>query len=437
MSNNENSVYNLTKKVTYSDNSINKFSYYAYYEDWDMFIMLSGIDNEFNTAQKKATYILFSVGLLILIISSAIVYYMSKKYTKPIVEMAKAMEEVEQGNFALQEIQTKSKDEIGILAKGFNSMLNNLKILTLSIKQSALNLDTALINTTNHVQSTAISSQQVSQAINEIAVASQSLAEEVEKGTSAMHEISSSMKSTNDSAKEMIELSRNTESFIKRGGNITKALTKKSIETKKNFNNVSDKIKSLEQKSSKINEVTVIIRSISEQTNLLSLNAAIESARAGELGRGFSVVAEEIRKLSHQSEEQTNAISKVIDEIQKEIQEISKNVENTNELIDTQTKIVNNTEKTFKDIENVMDKMIDNIAIVTSKVQEIENNTQTTLNTIENISATSQQTSSSSQEVTAVTHQQVCNIETIQSVMSDLQSLSNDLTNSIKNFKTE
>lgn len=426
-----------SKMLTYEYQGQQKFAYYTYYKDWDMYIALSGNIDEFVGAQKKATVVLIGVGAAILLLASILVYSMAKRIIKPVVQIVDGMEEVQNGNLAVEKIVVKSKDEIALLAKGFNVMLQELKELTLKIKNNASFLDNSLSLAKNTVNHSLKTSEQVVQSIEEIARASQSLAQDVEQGSYAIREISDYAVDTNASAKVMKELAGEATKNIHKGTEITKDLTDKSNTTKAYFNVVADKVVILEKQSGKINEVTGVIRSISEQTNLLSLNAAIESARAGEAGRGFAVVAEEIRKLAAQAAQETDEISNVVLQIQEEIRDIVQNVESTNQVITAQGKVVEDTEKVFKDIENMILNILDNIEVVSVKVQNIETNTALTADKIQNISATSEQTSASSEEVSALTEEQLTSMQTIGEGMDELKKLSTDLIEIVKNFRTE
>ncbi|WP_425447145.1 methyl-accepting chemotaxis protein [Dethiothermospora halolimnae] len=434
----ENNSYGSVKvrQTDYKWNGEEKFSYYTYYEPWDMFIVLSGEYRDFTAARDNGLLILGGVGLAILIISSIVVYYISKKYTKSISKISNAMEEVEQGNLDIDHIEVNTKDEISIMARGFNSMVDSLRTLTNRVKKSAKKLDDSIYSVTNGVNETVANSDRVAQSIEEIASASNSLAQEIEGGTMSVKDISDSTIDTNESAKRMKEITDNLTKHIKKSSNITKALSEKSNETENNFSMVSKNVHLLKEQSLKITDVTEVIRSISEQTNMLALNAAIESARAGEYGKGFSVVAEEIRKLSQQTSEQTDAISEVIGKVQEEIDDIVQNVDDTNRVLDKQSKIVGSTERTFNNIEKLTKEMVDNIEVVTEKISRIADNSDSTLSMIESISATGEETAASAQQVSDLTDSQFEQIKNIGTTMSGLKELSKELEDTIKKFET-
>lgn len=434
----ENNSYGSVKvrQTDYKWNGEEKFSYYTYYEPWDMLIVLSGEYRDFTAARDNGLLILGGVGLAILIVSSIVVYYISRKYTKSISKISNAMEEVEQGNLDIDHIEVNTKDEISIMARGFNSMVDSLRTLTNRVKKSAKKLDDSIYSVTNGVNETVANSDRVAQSIEEIASASNSLAQEIEGGTMSVKDISDSTIDTNESAKRMKEITDNLTKHIKKSSNITKALSEKSNETENNFSMVSKNVHLLKEQSLKITDVTEVIRSISEQTNMLALNAAIESARAGEYGKGFSVVAEEIRKLSQQTSEQTDAISEVIGKVQEEIDDIVQNVDDTNRVLDKQSKIVGSTERTFNNIEKLTKEMVDNIEVVTEKISRIADNSDSTLSMIESISATGEETAASAQQVSDLTDSQFEQIKNIGTTMSGLKELSKELEDTIKKFET-
>ena len=427
----------MTKQLLYDYKGEEKFAYYTYYKEWDMLIVLSGVTSEFQGASHKAIIVLLAVGLTMLLVASIITLLLSKKITTPIVKLSKAMNDVKEGNLTTERLPNTSSSEIGLLETGFNSMLDNLMTLTQNIKSSASTLNDSIKTTTNNVDEALEASNQVALASGEIANASVALAMETETGSSSMREISALANSTNIATKDMHELAKETTNYVSRGSKITLDLTNKSKETKDKFNTVSEKVLVLEKQSAKISEVTEVIKGISDQTNLLSLNASIEAARAGEQGRGFAVVADEVRKLAERSAEETNSISNVIKQIQIEIKAIVEDVAYTDTIMGEQAKIVEDTAVTFKAIEDKIMLMINTIEAVTTQIEQINSNIGNNANMIESISATTEQTAASSQEVSSLTEQQVANMESIKTTVEKLSGISNNLESIIKKFKTE
>ena len=196
---------------------------------------MSGVYDEFIAAQKSALWTLLIVGILVLCIAAIIVYIIMTRQMKPIVLLSKAIKEVQTGNLNINPIKVKNKDEIGILANGFNEMIHTLRDLTSNIKDTTKVLYTVIQDTKEEIDQTVHGSEEVARAINEIALASQSLAADVEKGTNAMQVISESTKHTKDTTRHMNKTTEEVKFNVERGDKATKDLTVKSNETMKTF----------------------------------------------------------------------------------------------------------------------------------------------------------------------------------------------------------
>ena len=420
--------------ISYQWGENQKFAYYTYHPDWDLFIAMSGVYDEFIAAQKSALWTLLIVGILVLCIAAIIVYIIMTRQMKPIVLLSKAIKEVQTGNLNINPIKVKNKDEIGILANGFNETIHILRELTSNIKDTTKVLYTVIQDTKEGIDQAVHGSEEVARAINEITLDSQSLAADVEKGTNAMQVISESTKHTKDTTRHMNKTTEKVKFNAERGDRATKDLTVKSNETMKTFHWISEQIQLLEQKSKEISSVTGIIQSISEETNLLSLNAAIESARAGEVGKGFAVVADEIRKLAIQSETQTHSINQVIEDMLQQIQDIVQYMVKGEEIVLQQDQAVKETGLALSEVDASMKDMTKYIHIVTEQIDEVVRSTEGSVEMIENISSIFEQTCANSQEVTALTEQQLASVQTIEMTADKLNALSKNLSEMVNQF---
>ncbi|MGI6125044.1 MAG: methyl-accepting chemotaxis protein, partial [Acetivibrionales bacterium] len=186
------------------------------------------------------------------------------------------------------------------------------------------------------------------------------------------------------------------------------------------------KMQELTEKANEIQGIAQIITGISEQTNLLSLNASIEAARAGENGRGFAVVADEIRKLAIQSKDSATSIAEILESLGRKAFKTSESVITLKEINDQQTNLINNTKNVFDSIANKMEVFTDDVRLVTQKLGEIVNSNNKVIESITEISALSEEATANAEEANSMTAISRQNADKARVIVKELIDTSNN-----------
>ncbi len=348
--------------------------------------------------------------------------------------MSAGLSKLEQGDFT-NEFHTERRDEFRSLTKSLNAMLTSLRKLMQDMKGFSARVDDMSGNVYEKTESINISMEDISTAMNEVAQGVQSQAQETESSHEKMRSLSDNINAVTDKANYMVQTADNTIATVEQGKNIVSLINEKSAQTVDITKVLVEDINKVQKQSEQIKGIVEIINNIAEQTNLLSLNASIEAARAGDAGRGFSVVAEEIRKLADQSNQSGNQIRGIVESIGKTSSTTSVSVKEAETMVLEQAQALSETVEVFTAIHQSVGGLVEDIHAIMERLEAIMNEKDMVEMSIQNISAASEEVSAATEEVSATLGEQV---NVMNSLAREVEALRNDvdtLNDSMDKFK--
>lgn len=376
------------------------------------------------------TYISAAVVALITIL---IAMWMVRMIAHPLGNLRNLMEEGARGNLNVR-METKAKDEIGQLTGSFNLMMEHITELVKQTNNSAKDvLDTAS-ELTHASNKTALSAKEIAVATEEIANGATSLANEAERGNTLTENISRQMERVIHANKEMEDSAHQVEKSSQLGTEYLNGLLAKTNMTVEMINALTDKVDSLKASTNSVLKVLDVMQNITQQTNILSLNATIEAARAGAAGRGFMVVADEIRQLADQSRQSITMVGQITDNIQQEMNETVQALSDASPLFQEQISSVKETSQIFVSVQEQMGGFIRHLDTVTSSIDELNSSQNVLSEAMGNVSAVAQQSSATSEQVASLSSEQQTVGDQLVQLSNKLENVSNGLKESLSKF---
>lgn len=334
-----------------------------------------------------------------------------------------------------KQIPLVSNDELGVVSANFNQLLGNIREIVLLVKDTGENvlISADTLNISINESQTVL--EEVNTAIENIASGATDQARDVTDISYGIQEISRDINEDEDKLNAINDAAGETRTLINKGLEAVNNQSIKTDENMKSFQKVSEVVKHLAKEIEEIEKILSTITTISEQTNLLALNAAIEAARAGEHGRGFAVVADEVRKLAEESAISTKEIAQILENINKDAEESVNQIEKSNLIAKEQQEAVDGTSVIFNQITKEVKNVIDAIGGINESFKIIGDNTNSVSDKIQNVSAVSEENAAISEEVSASSEEQNATIQEIGATAEKLNELSANLKKIISTFK--
>ncbi len=458
-------------------------------ELWAMVELSTEINNqEMNKMISKTLYF----AVIILLVSFILVFLISKTAMKPLQQMRNELNLLIEGDADLtQRLVVKSKDVVGKLSVSFNRFLDRQYEMISLLQRTTNNVNNNLNNLLSSLTENDRAVEQVAITVNQVAQGASEQASEVTQTVDAMKELREAILAIVESADRQLnelEVSRQTtDETIRNVDRITTELQKVNkakdemeklaAEGKGNVFSASEGISkvasssnkmgvafdALEDQSRQIAEIILVINEIADQTNLLALNAAIEAARAGEHGKGFAVVADEVRDLAVKSRQATGEIATLIEENKKRVDEVKLVLNEEQELLKNGVALVEKSGDSFNDIVKATEELSNQIQslasiqdLVTNSLQrfsaiiegfntvaalnvtlaaEMNENSEKVNASLESIAAVSEESAAAAEEVAASTEEISSVSKTFKESFSDIAIKVKDMEAQVSSYK--
>lgn len=426
------------KVVTYDFNGVNKYAAYNISKDQSKIVVISADESEVlqpvNNMMKLAVFAL----IVVVVIVSAIGAVITEIALRPIIRVSQIVQKMADLDFSENENtekMKKRKDETGVMTRSVALLREELVDLLEGIQKQSVQLFKTSANLDGDSDETQKMVEQVDRAVGDIATGATSQAQETQNATENVIAMGNMIEDTNAEAERLNGNAQQMKDSSDQAMQILKELNEINDRTKQSIEEVYTQTNITNESVQKIKEATVLIASIAEETNLLSLNASIEAARAGEQGKGFAVVASQIQKLAEQSNESASQIDEITNALISDSTKSVETIAQVRDIMNEQSEKMEKTDSMFRQVNTGVDHAMDSVNTITEKTELLNQSREKIIDVVQNLSAIAEENAASSQETSASITQVNTVVTDISDNASGLKDIACHLENDVKRIQ--